>query len=95
MSRMCELTGVKTMVGCNVSHSNRRTKRTYRPNLQYVGFYSQLLKKRVTLRVCAKTLKTVDLYGGIDEFLLKNDKNISGRALDLKKILSDIVAKKS
>lgn len=95
MSRLCELTGVKTTVGCNVSHSNRKTKRTYRPNLQYVGFYSQILKSKITLRVCAKSLRTVDLYGGIDQFLLQTTKNISGRALELKKTLAQAVVKKS
>lgn len=34
MSRQCEICGKKPMAGHNVSHSNRKTKRRWLPNLQ-------------------------------------------------------------
>ena len=39
MSRVCEITGKKVMVGNNVSHSHRKTKRRFYPNLQRKRFY--------------------------------------------------------
>lgn len=39
MSRVCEITGKKVMVGNNVSHSQRKTKRRFYPNLQRKRFY--------------------------------------------------------
>ena len=39
MSRVCQITGKKVMVGNNVSHSNRKTKRKFYPNLQTKKFY--------------------------------------------------------
>ena len=43
MSRICQLTGKKRMVGHSVSHSNRKTKRSFHPNLvEKTVFYDQL-----------------------------------------------------
>ncbi|WP_372776034.1 50S ribosomal protein L28, partial [Mangrovibacterium sp.] len=39
MSRICQITGKKAMVGNNVSHSKRRTKRRFSPNLFNKKFY--------------------------------------------------------
>jgi len=55
MARVCEVCGKGPMVGHNVSHSHRRTKRRWLPNLQRVK--ALLGKRPVTLRVCAKCLK--------------------------------------
>ncbi len=55
MSRRCIVCGKKPRIGMNVSHSNRRTKRTWMPNLQKVSI---LLKgKRKSEYVCTKCLK--------------------------------------
>ena len=43
MPRVCKVTGKKTEVGMNVSHSHRRTKRTFLPNLQTLKFHSDIL----------------------------------------------------
>ena len=51
MARQCDLLGTKPQFGHNVSHSNRRTKRRFNPNLQQVTFYSDALKHDVGLRV--------------------------------------------
>ena len=71
MSRRCELTGKGAQVGHKVSHSNRKTKRRFLPNLLNVTLISDALGRSVKLRVSANALKTVDHRGGLDAFLLK------------------------
>ena len=39
MSKICQITGKKAMIGNNVSHSKRRTKRTFDVNLFTKKFY--------------------------------------------------------
>jgi len=73
MPRRCELTGVKVSSGNNVSHSNRRTRRTFSPNLQNVTLLSDALGERVRLRVTVAALRTVQKRGGIDAYLLGTD----------------------
>ena len=76
MSRRCDLTGKGPLVGNKVSHSNRKTKRRFLPNLLNVTMISDALGRSVRLRVSANALKTVDHRGGLDAFLLgaKEDK---------------------
>ena len=73
MPRRCELTGTKVSTGNNVSHSNRRTRRTFAPNLQNVTLLSDALGERVRLRITTRALRTVQKVGGIDAFLLGTD----------------------
>ncbi len=70
MSRRCELTGKAVQVGHRVSHSNRKTKRRFLPNLLNVTMISEALGRAVKLRVSANALKTVDRRGGLDAFLV-------------------------
>jgi large subunit ribosomal protein L28 len=86
MSRRCELTGKGAQVGHKVSHSNRKTKRRFLPNLLNVSIISDALGREVRLRVSANALKTVDHRGGLDAFLLKaKADDLSPRALELKR----------
>jgi large subunit ribosomal protein L28 len=86
MSRRCELTGKSALVGHRVSHSNRKTKRRFLPNLLNVTVMSDALGRSVKLRVSANALKTVDHRGGLDAFLLKaKDEDLSPKVLDLKR----------
>ena len=71
MSRRCELTGKGALVGHRVSHSNRKTKRRFLPNLLNVTMISDALGRSIKLRVSANALKTVDHRGGLDAFLAK------------------------
>ena len=64
MSRRCELTGKGAQVGHKVSHSNRKTKRRFLPNLLKVTVMSDSLGRSVRLRVSANALKTIDHRGG-------------------------------
>jgi large subunit ribosomal protein L28 len=86
MSWRCELTGKNRQIGHKVSHSNRKTKRQFKPNLLNVTLLSDVLNRKVRLRVSANALKTVDHRGGLDAFLLAaKDAELSPRALELKR----------
>jgi large subunit ribosomal protein L28 len=63
MSRVCELTGKKAVVGNNVSHSNIKTKRRFYPNLQTKKFYIPEMDKWVTLKVSAAAIRTINKNG--------------------------------
>jgi large subunit ribosomal protein L28 len=86
MSRQCDLTGKKALVGHKVSHSNIKTKRRFLPNLVNVTLMSDALNRSVRLRISTNALKTVDHRGGLDAFLVKaSDAQLSPRALVLKR----------
>ena len=63
MSRVCEISGKKAMVGNNVSFSNKKNKRKFNVNLMRKRFYLPSEEKWITLRVSASTLKTIDKKG--------------------------------
>jgi large subunit ribosomal protein L28 len=86
MSRRCELTGKAVLVGHRVSHSNRKTKRRFLPNLLNVTMISDALGRSIKLRVSANALKTVDRRGGLDAFLAKaSDGDLSPRMRDIRR----------
>jgi large subunit ribosomal protein L28 len=86
MSRRCDLTGKAAQTGHKVSHSNRKTKRRFLPNLCRVTMISDALGRSVRLRVSANALKSVDHRGGLDAFLVKaKSEGLSPRALELKR----------
>src|SRR5262244_3831260 len=86
MSRRCDLTGKTAQTGHKVSHSNRKSKRRFLPNLCNVTFISDALDRSVKLRVSANALKSVDHRGGLDAFLMKaRDEELSREALALKR----------
>lgn len=63
MSRICELTGTKPLVGNNVSHAHNKTRRRYLPNLQKKRIWIPEEKRWITLKITAKALKTLDKKG--------------------------------
>lgn len=63
MSRVCQLTGKKVMVGNNVSHSNRKTKRRFYPNLIRKKFYLETEDKWVSLIISTSALRTINKVG--------------------------------
>lgn len=85
MSRKCELTGKAVLTGNNVSHSNRRSRRRYLPNLCRVTLLSEVLGK-VKMRISANALRSIDIHGGVDTFLLgQSDAVLSLKATQMKK----------
>lgn len=84
MSRRCELTGKAVQTGNLVSHSNRKTRTRFLPNLCNVTLQSETLGRPVRLRIAAAALRSVEHRGGIDAFLLKAkdvELSIGARAL--------------
>ena len=73
MSRICELTGKKPITGNNVSHSNRKTKRWFRPNIQKKRFYIPEEDRWITLKISMSALRTIDKKG-IYEYLKELEK---------------------
>ena len=63
MSRICEITGKKVMRGNNVSHSHRKTKRTFMPNLHVKKFYLEEEDRWVTLKVSAAAIRSISKNG--------------------------------
>ena len=63
MARICDLTGKKPITGNSVSHSNRKTKRWFYPNLQTKRFYVPEEDMWITLKVANSTLRTIDKKG--------------------------------
>jgi large subunit ribosomal protein L28 len=86
MSRTCELSGKKPMVGHTVSHSNIKTKRRYLPNLVQVTVHSDAMGQSYSARVSAAALRTVDKRGGLDAYLAKaKDEQLSPKMLKIKR----------
>lgn len=86
MAWRCELTGKTRQIGNRVSHSNRKTKRRFLPNLLNVTLRSDSLERAVRLRISANALKTVDHRGGLDAYLLAaKDAELSDRVRELKR----------
>ena len=93
MSRRCELTGKAVQSGNKVSHSNRKTRTRFLPNLCQVTLISDALGRSVRLRVAAAALRSVEHRGGLDNFLVKqSDVDLSSGAVALKR---EIVKKRA
>ena len=63
MTRKCEISGKKVMVGHRVSHSNIKSKHRFLPNLKKKRFWSTELKKFVALKVSTSAIRTIDKVG--------------------------------
>jgi large subunit ribosomal protein L28 len=96
MSRSCGISGKKPLVGNNVSHSNRKTKRRYLPNLQGTALLSDALGRMVRLKLTTNAIRTIEHNGGLDAFLLKTPASKLGEAERLlKKQIAKAGAKKA
>jgi large subunit ribosomal protein L28 len=63
MSKTCQVTGRKPSFGNNVSHSHRKTRRRWDPNIQTQRFYVPSEKRWVKLTLSAKGIKTINKKG--------------------------------
>lgn len=63
MSRVCELTGKRAMVGNNVSHAMNKTKRKFDVNLVKKRFYIPEEDRWITLKVSTSALKNINKKG--------------------------------
>ncbi len=70
MSRVCAVTKKRVLAGNKVSHSNRKTRTRFLPNLQVVSFPSELMGTSYRLRLTANGIRTVEKRGGLDAYVL-------------------------
>ncbi len=91
MSRKCELTGVAVQYGNKVSHSQRKTRRRFEPNLKTVEYTSDVTGQRYRLKVIARALRSVEKNGGFDMFITKADDNVMSEKA--KRIRKEILKK--
>jgi len=68
MSRICQLTGKKPITGNHVSHSKRKTKRWFYPNIQKKKFFIPEENRWVTLKVSTSAMRTIN-KNGVSAFL--------------------------
>ncbi|HIH2763245.1 MAG TPA: 50S ribosomal protein L28 [Candidatus Azoamicus sp.] len=68
MSRCCFVTGKKVLFGNNVSHSKRKTRRTFYPNLHKLRFWVPSKNVFISLKVSSKGLRIINKIG-IDKVL--------------------------
>jgi large subunit ribosomal protein L28 len=63
MSRVCQVTGKKPLVGHSVSHSNIKTKRRFLPNLHTHRFWIENERRFIKLRISQQGLRIIDKLG--------------------------------
>ena len=71
MSRSCDLTGKRRLVGNKVSHANNNTKMTQKPNLQTKRVFDPETGQTIKLRLSTKAIRTLDKVGSLSKFLRK------------------------
>ncbi|MDD4373760.1 MAG: 50S ribosomal protein L28 [Bacteroidales bacterium] len=74
MSKICQISGKKVITGNKVSHSNKKSKRTFEPNLHIKRFYVPELEEWVTLKVSAAGLRTINKKGIYNAMIDASDK---------------------
>lgn len=68
MSKVCQITGKRSIRGNNVSHAKNRTRRSFEPNLHYRKFWVASETRWVRLRISSRGLRIID-KNGIDSVL--------------------------
>ena len=63
MSRVCELTRKRPIVGNTLSHANNKTRRRFLPNLHTQRFWLEGEKRWISLRVTAHAMRTIEKKG--------------------------------
>ena len=63
MSRVCQVTGKKPIVGNTVSHANNKRRRRFLPNLHTQRFWLEDEKRWITLRISTRGLRTLEKRG--------------------------------
>ena len=76
MSRKCQITGKKPLVGNKISKSKIHTKRKQYPNLQAKSIYVPEIGRKVKLKISTSSMKTIDKIGLIS-FLKKQNMKLS------------------
>ncbi len=86
MAQICDLTGIKAFSGNKVSHSNRKTRTKWLPNLKDKRYLVPELGKTVALKLSTRAIRTIDKLGGISAAVMKGKADkMSDRGLKLKR----------
>lgn len=95
MTRKCQIDAKKIVsVGRNVSHSNRKTKRKFYPNIQRYSLMSNTLGYFVKFKATPSSVRTIEYKHGLDNFLLKTcNSKLSPEAQRIKKRIKKVVVK--
>ena len=72
MSRVCDLTGKRRLVGNKVSHAKNRTKMRQQVNLHSKKVFDPETGQTVRLRLSTRAIRTLDKVGSLSEFLRKH-----------------------
>ncbi|MEA3495983.1 MAG: 50S ribosomal protein L28 [Bacteroidota bacterium] len=73
MSRVCDLTGKRAIVGNYVGRTNKRTKRKFYPNLQVKKFYIPEIDRTITLKISTSALRNMNKKG-VYNYLMELEK---------------------
>ena len=90
MARRCVVTGKGVQSGNNVSHSMRKTRRRFLPNMQSTRLFSDALQEQVRVRVSTHGLRSIEHMGGLDTWLL--DTKADALPTDLRRIKKRVEA---
>jgi large subunit ribosomal protein L28 len=89
MTRLCEISGKSVQTGNNVSHSNRKTRRRFLPNLHNFSLRSDILDRTFTLRLSANGIRTIEHNLGLDNYLLTTPSSrLTQKALEIKNLIN-------
>ncbi|QXK91853.1 50S ribosomal protein L28 [Neoehrlichia mikurensis] len=95
MSRVCDITGRSKLFGNKVSHSNRKTKRSYLVNLHNTTLISDVLGRSFKLKLASRTLRTVNYKGGLDLYLLNtSSRKLTDKAKKIKNAIKKVMLAK-
>ena len=94
MAKRCQITGKTVLAGNNVSHANNRTRRRFLPNLQHATMHSEVLGRKVSLRISTNAMRTIEKHGGLDSFLIQaRNAELADEAKRLKREIMAVQAK--
>ncbi|MBF0627068.1 MAG: 50S ribosomal protein L28 [Magnetococcales bacterium] len=71
MTRKLTLGGKAPQIGYKVSHSHRRTKHAWLPNIQKRALFSMALGQSFSMTLTTETIRSVDKAGGLDNYLMQ------------------------
>lgn len=83
---ICELSGKKALYGNNVSHSQRKTRRSFKPNIISKYFKSDIMQEGCMMNVATSVIRQIEKAGGFDSYILSaRDHSLSLKAQKIKR----------
>ena len=75
-----------------MSFSMKKTKRKFKPNVLKKKVYSEILDEMIPFHITTSALRTIDKFGGLDNYLLRSRHVTEGEGLRAKQRLVDRIA---